>query len=57
MDFFRENAKAERELRQQELDIKRKEQEKQQETIQAMMLQQQQMNQAFISVVKKLLEK
>ena len=58
MDFLRENANAERELRQQELDIlKRKEQEKQQETIQAMMLQQQQMNQAFISVVKKLLEK
>ena len=56
VDFLRENANAERELRQQELDIKRKEQEKQQETIQAMMLQQQQMNQAFISVVKKLLE-
>ena len=57
VDFLRENANAERELRQQELDIKRKEQEKQQETIQAMMLQQQQMNQAFISVFKKLLEK
>ena len=57
VDFLRENANAERELRQQELDIKRKEQEKQQETIQAMMLQQQQMNQAFISVVMKLLEK
>ena len=56
VDFLRENANAERELRQRELDIKRKEQEKQQETIQAMMLQQQQMNQAFISVVKKLLE-
>ena len=57
VDFLRENANAERELRQQELDIKRKEQEKQQETIQAMMLQQQQMNQAFIALVKKLLEK
>ena len=57
VDFLRENANAERELRQQELDIKRKEQEKQQETMQAMMLQQQQMNQAFISVVNKLLEK
>ena len=57
VDFLRENANAERELRQQELDIKRKEQERQQETVQAMMLQQQQMNQAFISVVKKLLEK
>ena len=57
VDFLRENANAERELRQQELDIKRKEQEKQQETMQAMMLQQQQMNQAFISVFKKLLEK
>ena len=40
VDFLRENANAERELRQQELDIKRKEQEKQQETIQVMMLQQ-----------------
>lgn len=57
VDFLRENANAERELRQQELDIKLKEQEKQQETMQAMMLQQQQMNQAFMSVVKKLLEK
>ena len=57
VDFLRENANAERELRQQELDIKLKEQEKQQETMQAMMLQQQQMNQAFISVFKKLLEK
>ena len=57
VDFLRENANAKRELRQQELDIKRKEQEKQLETIQATMLQQQQMNQAFISVVKKLLEK
>ena len=57
VDFLRENANAERELHQQEFDIKRKDQGKQQETIQAMMLQQQQANQAFISVVKKLLEK
>ena len=57
VDFLRENANSERKLRQQELDIKGKEQEKQQKTIQAMMLQQQQMNKAFISVVKKLLEK
>ena len=41
VDFLRENVNAERELRQQELDIKRKEQEKEQETMQAMMLQQQ----------------
>lgn len=40
VDFLRENANAKRELRKQELDIKRKEQEKQQETIQATMLQQ-----------------
>jgi len=52
VDFLRENANAERELRQQELDIKLKEQEKQQETMQAMMLQQQQMNQAFMSVAR-----
>ena len=57
VDFLRENANAERELRQQELDIKRKEQEKQQETMRAMMSQQQQMSETFISVVKKLLEK
>lgn len=57
VDFLRENANAERELYQQEFDIKRKDQGKQQEMIQAMMLQQQQMNQAFVSVVKKLLEK
>ena len=57
VDFLRENANAERELRQQEFDIKRKEQEKQQETMQAMMSQQQQMSEAFISVVKNLLEK
>ena len=56
-DFLRESANAERELRQQELENKRKDQEKLQETMQAMMLQQQQMNQAFLSVVKKLLEK
>lgn len=36
VDFLHENA--ERELRQQELDIKQKEEEKQQETIQAVML-------------------
>ena len=40
VDFLRENANAKRELRKQELDIKRKEQEKQQETVQATMLQQ-----------------
>ena len=57
VDFLRENATSEGELRQQELEIKRKEQEKQQETIQAMMSQQQQMSEAFISVVKKLTEK
>ena len=57
VDFLRESANAERELRQQELEIERKDQEKLQETMQAMMLQQQQMNQAFLSVVKKLLEK
>ena len=49
VDFLRENANAEWELRQQKLDIKRKEQEEQQETIQTMMRQQQQMSEAFIS--------
>ena len=39
-------AHTKRELHQQQLDIKQKEQEKQQETMQAVILQQQQMNQA-----------
>ena len=41
-----EVAHTKRELCHQQLDIKQKEQEKQQETMQAMMLQQQRMNQA-----------
>ena len=55
--FLHKNANAEREVCQQELDIKRKEHEKQQEMMQTIMSQQQQMSEAFISVVKKLLEK
>ena len=57
IDFLQDKTNADRELRQQELEIKKKEQENQQEMIQSMMLQQQQMNQAFLSVVHKLLEK
>lgn len=57
VDFLREKAAADREIRQQELRAKQQEQESQQQIMKAMMLQQQQMNTAFLSVVKKLLDK
>ena len=57
VDFLREKAAADREIRQQELRAKQQEQESQQQMMKAMMLQQQQMNTAFLSVVKKLLDK
>ena len=57
VDFLREKAAADREIRQQELRAKQQEQESQQQMMKAMMLQQQQMNTAFLSVVKKILDK
>ena len=48
---------AERDLRVQELEIKKKQQEKQHEIIQAMLVQQQKMHQAFLSVARKLIVK
>ena len=57
VEFLREKAAADREIRQQELRAKQHEQESQQQMIKALMLQQQQMNTAFLSVVKKRLDK
>ena len=57
IDFLREKAAADREIRQDELRAKQQEQESQQQMMKAMMLQQEQMNTAFLSVVKKLLDK
>ena len=57
VEFLREKAAADREIRQQELRAKQHEQESQQQMIKALMLQQQQMNTAFLSVVKKRLYK
>ena len=57
VDFLREKAVADREIRQQELSAKQQEQESQQQMIKSMMLQQQQMNNAFLTVVQRLLDK
>jgi len=48
---------ADREIKQQELRVKQQEQESQQQMMKAMILQQQEMNTAFLTVVKKLLDK
>jgi len=52
VDFLQEKAAADREIRQQELRAKQQEQESQQQMTKAMMLQQQEMNTAFLSAVK-----
>ncbi|KAK2566357.1 hypothetical protein P5673_009857 [Acropora cervicornis] len=69
VDFLREKAAADREIRQQELRAKQQEQpvlritspdhleESQQQMMKAMILQQQQMNTAFLTVLKELLDK
>lgn len=57
IEFLQEKAAADRELRQQELEAKQKEQENQQQMMRAIMEQQGQMNQAFLSVVQTLLNK
>ena len=55
IDFLREKSGADREVRQQELDIKKKEQESQQQVMQALLQQQQQMNDVLLSVFQKML--
>ena len=57
VDFLREKAVADREIKQQELCVKQQEQESQQQMMKAMILQRQEMNTAFLTVVKKLLDK
>ena len=57
VDFLQDKANADRELRQQELELKKQEQSDQQELMRNMMAQQQQLNQAFVSVLQKLLDK
>ena len=47
VDFLREHANAERELHQQELEIRQRDQEKQQEITQSIMLKQQQIRLSF----------
>ena len=49
--------KTERELRQQELDLRRLEQQQNQQVMVTVLQQQQQTNQAILSVIQKLIEK
>ena len=53
---MQEKAKTERELRQQELDL-RLEQQQNQQVVVTVLQQQQQTNQAIVSVIQKLIEK
>lgn len=55
--FLREKAAADREIRQEKLRAKQQEQQSQQQTMKAMILQRQQMNTAVLNVVEKLLNK
>ena len=57
VEFMQEKVKTERELRQQELDLRRLEQEQNQQVMVSVLQQQQQTNQAILSVIQKLLEK
>lgn len=57
VEFMQEKVKTERELRQQELDLRRLEQEQNQRVMVTVLQQQQQTNQAILSVIEKLLEK
>ena len=57
VEFMQEKAKNERELRQQELDLRRLEQEQNQQVMVTVLQQQQQTNHAILSVIQKLLDK
>ena len=50
---MQQKSKGERELRQQELDIRRKEQEHSQQVMVTVLQHQQQMNQAMLSMIQK----
>ena len=57
VDFLKEKAKSERELREQELTLRQREQEQNQRVIQSVLEQQQQMNTAMLSVIQKIIDK
>ena len=57
VEFKQEKAKTERELGQQELDLRRLEQQQNQQVMVTVLQQQQQTNQAILSVIQKLIEK
>lgn len=57
VDFLREKADADREVRRQELDMKKKEQENQQQVMQSLLQEQQKMNGALLAVLQKVMEK
>ena len=57
VEFMQEKAKTERELRQQELDLRRLEQQQNQQVMVTVLQQQQQTNQAILAVIQKLIEK
>ena len=57
IDFLREKAAADRQIRQPEFRVKQQEQESQQQMIKAMMIQLQQKNTSFLNVLEKLLNK
>ncbi|CAH3141207.1 unnamed protein product [Porites lobata] len=57
VEFMQEKAKTERESRQQELDLRRLEQQQNQQVMVTVLQQQQQTNQAILSVIQKLIEK
>ena len=55
VEFLQEKAKSDRELRQQELEFRREEQAKSQNMMISVLQGQQQMDEAFLSVVNKLI--
>ena len=57
VEFMQEKTKTERKLRQQELDLRRLEQQQNQQVMVTVLQQQQQTNQAILSVIQKLIEK
>ena len=57
IEFMQERAKTERDLRQQEIDLRRVEQERNQQVIATVLQQQQQTTQAILSVIQKIIDK
>ena len=57
VEFMQEKAKTERELHQQELDLRRLKQQQNHQVMVTVLQQQQQTNQAILSVIQKLIEK